>query len=230
MSVTEIDPLVTLPGSRDRIAILGRTGSGKTHFAAWLLSQSDWPSRPWIVVDYKGDELIDALPVHELELDVKKIPSKGGLYRVRPRGPVDDDAVEALLWKIWRRKNVGLYIDEGHMLPDAGALQSILTQGRSKRIQTILLSQRPSWVNRFAFSEADYVAAFQLNDKRDRSTISSFMPIDLGARPLPKRHCWYYDIARDRLVLMRPVPDQVAILDRFYKRNPARSGQGGRFI
>ena len=105
------------------------------------------------------------------------------------------------------------------MLPDRGAYQAILSQGRSRSIPAITLTQRPVWVNRFALSEADYYAIFHMNDRRDRQTIGAFLPIDLET-PLPPRHSWYYDVARDRVFRLLPVPSRDEILDRFQARDP----------
>jgi hypothetical protein len=67
-----------------------------------------------------------------------------------------------------------------------------------------------------------------LNDKRDRQTIGAFMPDGVVHTPLPERHSWYYDIARNRLYHMLPVPDRAAILERFEQRNPKRTN--ARFV
>jgi hypothetical protein len=208
-----------LPGPRDRLAVLGRTGSGKTHAACWALSHADYRTKPWVIVDYKRDEMIRALPCEELKVS-DRLPKEPGLYAVRPN-PSDSEAVEDLLLRIWRRGRVGVYIDEGHMLPDKGGLEALLTQGRSKSIPVIVLSQRPVWLNRYAISEADYIQLFHLNDKRDRQTIGGFMPAEAQMK-LERRHSWYYDIAADRLFHMLPVPGRDELLSRFYDRNPRR--------
>lgn len=214
-----------LPGGRDRVSVMGRTGSGKTHFACWLLSLSPFPVKPAYVIDYKHDELIDQIPGREeVGLNTRRLPRPGGIYVFRPR-PNQDEEVENLIWKIWERGRSILYVDEGHMLPDKGALQSVLTQGRSKGIAAIVLTQRPSWVNRFVFSEADFYSVFHLNDKRDRSTIQSFVPADLAA-PLPARHSWYYDVSRNSLFHMLPAPGRDDILARFDDRHPRRPKRG----
>jgi DNA helicase HerA-like ATPase len=201
---------------------MGRTGSGKTHFACWLLSLAAWPTRPAYVIDYKHDELIDAIPGREeIEIAPRRMPRAGGVYVVRPR-PDQDDAVESFIWRVWKAGHAILYVDEGHMLPDQGALKSVLTQGRSKQIAAIVLTQRPSWVNRFVFSEADFYSVFHLNDRRDQKTIESFVPVDLAARPLPPRHSWYYEVARNRLFHMLQAPGKSEILERFEARHPRR--------
>jgi hypothetical protein len=209
----------TLPGPRDRLAVLGRTGSGKTHFAAWALSHSNWPKVPWVIIDYKHDPLIAQIPqIEEIKVDAK-IPKHPGLYVTHPL-PIQTEQVEQLLWRIWQKGHTGLWVDEGHILPDKGSLQALLSQGRSKSVPVIILSQRPVWLNRFVLSESGYFSVFGMNDKRDRQTIASFLPgIDLEEK-LPARYSYYYDVAQDRAFLMKPVPGKDDILNRFVDRNP----------
>lgn len=209
-----------LPGPEDRLTVVGRTGSGKTHLAAWVLSLADWNRRPWVIVDYKRDKLLRELPADELALK-DRIPRHAGLYIVRPP-PETDDEVEALLWRVWNRGRCGLYIDEGHMCPDRGGLKAIQSQGRSKEIQTIVLTQRPKWVSRFVFSEAEAISAFHLNDRRDRATVREISPIDLDQR-LEPYHSYYYRVGDNQLFKMNPVPPRDHILNTFSDRNPART-------
>jgi hypothetical protein len=211
-----------LPGPRDRLAIIGRTGSGKTHFASWVLSHANWPTHPWIVVDYKKDDILAGLPAEEIRVDERRLPRHGGLYVVHP-GPQDAEKIDGLLWKIWRQGHTGLYVDEGHILPDSESLQAILTQGRSKSIPAIILTQRPKWVNRFVFSEADAYSVFHLNDRRDQLTVQEFTPIDMKKIKLEPHHSFYYRIADNQLFRMNPVPGRADILQTFNDRNPART-------
>lgn len=210
-----------LPGPRDRLAVIGRTGSGKTHMAAWVLSLANWDKRPFVVIDYKRDDLLAELPAEEIDVRAKRIPRWPGLYIVHPP-PRSEDDVEELMWRVWRRGNTGLYIDEGHMLPDRHALQAILSQGRSKSIQAIVLTQRPKWVSRFVFSEADAFSVFHLNDRRDRSTVQEVAPVDLS-QPLERHHSYWYRVSDDQLYKLNPVPGRAAILNLFADRNPAHT-------
>lgn len=202
-----------LPSNQQRLVIVGRTGSGKTRAGMWHLSTRNF-STPWIIVDYKRDELIAQSPAIELGLN-EKIPKGGGLYVIRPN-PTDEDnaSVENLMMRCWDRGNIGLYFDEGFMIPDEKALRMILTQGRSLRVPVIMVSQRPVWLTRFAFSEADFFQLFDLNDKRDRVTIGSFMPADAQQR-LPEFHSWFYDVGKNDLQIFAPVPNDDAILNGF---------------
>ena len=203
-----------LPNLQQRVAVIGRTGSGKTRFGIWLLSHAAFDKQPFVVVDYKGDDLIGGID-RMREIGPKEVPKHPGLYVIRPL-PNMGEEVENWLWKIWQRENIGLYVDEGYALPNKGAFQAILTQGRSKHLPVICLTQRPSWLSRFVFSEADFYAIFHLNDRRDKLTVQAFTPkerMDLKNR-LPDYHSYWYDVGRDNVAIIQPVPSDDEILDR----------------
>lgn len=199
------------PSYHNRVLILGRTGSGKTTLGAWLLSQAPFDKQPYIIVDYKRDELLNSV-MWIKEISLNEIPTKPGLYIVHPR-PDQEAEVEAWLWKIWERKKIGLYFDEAYALPDKGAVRAILTQGRSLRIPVIALSQRPAWLSRFFFSEADFYAVFHLNDTEDRKAIKRFLPAQSQELRLADFHSHWYDVGKDALFHLQPVPDAETIAE-----------------
>lgn len=214
-----------LPRLDHRLAIMGRNGSGKTQAAAWFLSHASFDKQPYVIIDYKWDQLLNSIPRLEEIQVTSRIPKAPGLYIVHPL-PMQETEVEELLWRIWERERIGIYVDEAHMLPDKGAFRSLLTQGRSKRIPMITLAQRPAWINRFNFSEANFYCIFHLNDRRDHKTVEQFVPVDL-TRPLPQYHSWYHDVDKYQTYLLKPVPSRDMILDRFNDRMP-RSWFGSR--
>lgn len=189
---------------------------------AWILSGAPFDKQPYVIVDYKGDDLLNSLSDRVREIGLGEVPKHPGLYIVKPLPQVDDDATENWLWKVWQRERVGLYIDEGYMLPDkGGAFRGILTQGRSKHIPVIALSQRPVWVNRFVFSEADFYSVFHLNDTRDRQTVQSFIPaktVTAGIDSLEKYHSFWYDVSQNQLFQLSPVPGEDEIRERVHSR------------
>lgn len=206
------------PTYKQRTLIVGRTGSGKTQFGTWLLSHAPFDKQPYIIIDYKHDDLLNGSDrVHELALD-DPLPKKPGLYIVHPR-PDEEDAVEAWMWRVWEREKIGLYFDEGYMIdPRSDALRSILTQGRSKRIPVIMLSQRPSQICRFAISEADFYSVFHQNDKNDRKRIEEFTPTGFAHSDMPEYNSKWYDVAKNQVYNLAPVPQGDEILERIETR------------
>jgi len=199
-----------LPKSTQRIAIIGRTGSGKTVAGLWHLSNANFSVKPWIVFDYKTDEHINSIEGAE-HIDLSFIPKKKGIYIVHPL-PSQESEVTDYLWKLWAKENIGIYIDEGYMLGNNPAFEGCLTQGRSKHIPMIV-TQRPNWISRFVFSESDFYQIFHLNDKRDRKTVESFVPANLNLR-LPDYHSYYYDVGRNSMVVFSAVPDAQKTVDK----------------
>lgn len=209
-----------LPDNTQRLVIVGRTGTGKTQGAVWHLSHMPWSTMPWIIFDWKRDKLIARLPTKEIPLGF--VPEEPGLYVVHPL-PDQQEDVDAYLWALWARENVGLYVDEGYMLDKSKAFRAIQTQGRSKHIPTIVLSQRPNNLDRFIFSEADFYQIYALNDLNDRKRVAEWMPLEdergyafNSKYKLPKYHSWYYDVSNNELVILNPVPKAEDIIARFY--------------
>ena len=212
-------PQFRLPAVDQRTSIFGRTGTGKTVFGAFILSHAAYTDQPYIMFDYKRDKLLTKIPAVELDL-TSSIPKKAGMYIVHPRPKTDDVAVEAMLWRIWEREDCGVFFDEMYVLPDKGALQAILTQGRSKHIPAICLSQRPVWVSRMVVSEADFFAVFRLKHPDDRKTVDGFIGNGVASQVLtmPRYHSIWYDVGEDVTFHMLPAPPEKEILERFHER------------
>lgn len=212
---------VRLPTNSQRTFICGRTGTGKTQAGAWLLSTQNYNSFPWVIYDTKGDSLLQQISRMDGSKNIRfadKI-GKNGLHFLHPLPhEMKSDANEAFLWRLWKRRNVGIFIDEGYMFDKfSDALITLYTQGRSLHIPMITLSQKPRYLTQFTFSEADFFQVFQLNDINDRKRITEFTSIDpeyMGRR-LPDYHSLWYDVAQDRLATFSPVPAREAILETF---------------
>lgn len=204
-----------LPGPEDRLVLYGQTGTGKTNGALWHLSESEsYLERPWLVLDFKGDEHISNIKMTPLRAGAK-MPNEPGLFVARPVAEVDESWTEDLLWSAWHQGNTGVYIDEGYMIPSKSkAYNALLTQGRSKGIPMITLTQRPVWLSRFVISEAGFHQVFFLSDEADRDIVQRFIPHDITERRLPKYHSWYYDVSNDEFTGLKPLPKPAVVRDR----------------
>lgn len=205
-----------LPGPTDRLAIIGPTGSGKTHAAIWHLGNANFTEQPWVVIDPKREELISRIEGAQY-IDIGTIPDRAGIYVINPL-PKDKIFVDRMLIDIWDRERIGVWIDEGLMFGTGDGIDAVLTQGRSKRIPLIMLMQRPVWVSRFAVSEATFIQYFGLEDERDQATVRAFtknLPVDATLEPY---HSFYYDVPRKRNFHFSPMPSADVILERINTR------------
>lgn len=188
--------------------------------AVWHLSNRSYDKMPWLVFNFKGDDLIDSIPgKREIKL-TDDPPTKPGIYIVRPM-PHQKEELDEFLWKVWANENTGIYFDEGYMVGNSDAFQALLTQGRSKHIPMIILVQRPVWISRFVWSESNYFQIYNLTNAQDQKTIREFVPMkkDVVLKPY---HSVYHDANSHRTVMLSPVPERVTILKTFRQRMSSR--------
>jgi len=207
-----------LPSDDEHTTIVGRNGTGKTQHGGWHLSQQNLKAKPWFILDFKNEEMLNSIP-RIREIGFKDTPSKPGLYILKSRPDLEEDT-EAWLWRLWEAMTGGephgLFIDEGYMLPNPtrkGAFDALLTQGRSKRSPIITLSQRPVRISRTALSEASHLIAFDLNDRRDHKSLEEVVPSGFMKETIPKWHARWYSVKKDRTWIVKPVPDADQIID-----------------
>lgn len=202
-----------IPNASERTTIIGATGTGKTVLGGQLLSLQRLDKRPWICIDFKDEELWDIVgkpTMQELRLQ-DKLPKRPGLYRLSVN-PGQEDELEEWFWKVWRKGNIGLFVDEVSLVPQRNAFKAILRQGRSKFIPVIACTQRPVDCDREVFSESQYICVFRVDDERDYKIIKGFTRGAAIERPRPKFHSWWYDKAQAKLYPLNPAgkPDSVA--------------------
>jgi hypothetical protein len=227
------------PTSAHRQFICGKTGSGKTVAACWNLSNRNFLSAPWVILNHKRTELIDSIEGAQF-VDLDFVPKKPGLYIYHPLPEQDDLDVTKLLWAVHRRGNTGVYVDEGYMLNARDpAMRALQTQGREKRIPVIMVTQRPVQLSRFCISEADFFQIFQLNDIEDIRRVKGFVPFNLEyymkTEPneppkLGEYSSIWYDVSRNYLVRMAPAPSEDQILQAFYERLRPKETRGKIFL
>lgn len=197
------------PRSTDRIAIVGRTGSGKTYFAKRLIRNL---SR-LVVLDPKGTLNTrngTSNPRNELGLTdwgdgtLKRLRrGDPGRWRIGPTQVYGGDW-EPVLADLLKVGGITVYIDELYLLsPNAGyqspGLRALYTQGRELGIGVWGCMQRPTWVPLFTLSESEWVFQFRLRWAADRQRMAE--EVGLGEQVLqniPDRYgFWMYHIDWD---------------------------------
>ena len=217
-----------LPDDTQRIVIVGTTGSGKTHAAMWHLGMRNYDEKPWVVYDWKRDDLINSID-GTFELGVNSPPpNHSGLYIVHPVYGRDDDAVTKQMTAIWEAEDIGVFVDECYMVQKSNdGFRNLLTQGRSKHIPMIICTQRPVWVDKFVFTESEFKQMFRLQSADDQKKMGEYIPveaIDSVNRMYPLRgkemKYWshYYDAPDDDIRPMQPVPDADVIRSMFHAK------------
>lgn len=178
-------------------------------------------------MNFKGDRLINSIPGATFYDFNKKPPERPGIYIINPVPRHDSDAVNEYLWRVWEAEDHGIFIDEGYMMNDNDeAFIAILTQGRSKHVPLIVLSQRPRWLTAMAWSEAGFYQCYALNIvddiKRVREWCRSY-PEDPNTA-LPKFSSMWYDVDENYSTRLNPVPNEAKILATFRDRMPPKRG------
>ena len=207
------------PTNKQHTLIVGGTGSGKSQFAAHMLSHAPFHIQPYIILDCKREELFNSIE-RARYIDWNEIPKHPGIYIKQFQPQIDDEKIENFLGRVYRKTKIGLVFDEGYMIPE-GIVSAIYTQGRSLRIPIITLAQRPAWLTKFALSENTHYAYLRLSDPKDKEKLRGFVPRvplwDLTKR-LPPYHVRWYDVARDESFMIAPAPDSEKILETFDDR------------
>lgn len=217
-----------LPDDSHRFFIGGQNGTGKTVAGLFHLSYRSYDKMPWIVVDYKRDSEVAQLPAEEIS-HTGVLPKHAGLFVVRP--PPEPYEMEPFFRQAYERGGkCGFYIDEGTMLSGDNPrgsrfLRALMTQGRSLRIPTIILSQRPTGLSREVLSEANFFQMFELFDEEDRKTVCKRyikgLPVNYP-ETLGEYESYYFDAKKKRLAHTAPLPYGQEVLDVFDRRRPKK--------
>ena len=201
-------PDFRLPGATDRSIFMGATGTGKTTLAAHVLSRQNLIVRPWVILDFKDEELWDKVRPERLKLG--ELPGRRGLYKMSVL-PGQDEALERWLWRVWSKGNIGIFCDEATYLAGMDSCKAILRQGRSKRIPVIACTQRPVGIDREFFTESAYKSVMRLDDNRDYKVVREFTRGANVEPLLPKYWSYWHDNAQNTTFTLRPAPSPATI-------------------
>lgn len=200
------------PGKR--LVVSGRTGAGKTTVAAYFLRRS---RQHWVILNPKHTAGYKALPDSKVlqGFNAKKVAQsiKENQYTIiNFTGPESTpEFMDAVIeWLHNNYKNIGLVADELYTLHIQGragpGVIGWLTRGRELKQSWIGLTQRPAWVSRFIFSEADYVVGMDLALNDDRKRMRDNTGNSEFLSRLSPHHWRWYDVSADTSTLWGPVP------------------------
>lgn len=221
------------PGERG--LLVGQTGSGKTYAAAWLLRHS---TQRCIVIDTKTEPIFTRLPeakkddplsetlrvVHSIDEMVSeyKDDKRGADYIiVRPSNVevAKPALLDAYLEAIYHNaRDICVLVDEAyqfHTGTNAGpGLIGLLTRGRARGLTTLVATQRPAWLSRFAITESQKFYIFRLSDRKDWARLGEIIPnVPKEGISLAPFEYLYYVQGDETFRRMRPLP---AIADLGY--------------
>lgn len=211
MEQSKVLPLIN-PG--DRATVAGRTGSGKSTMARWLLNRS--PGH-WIILNPKHTKAYAALPdsVTLNGINIKKLKKSLAENRFTILNPTSAQAnaenMDGLVQYLHEEyENIGLGVDELYTLHKNGqpgdGLVGWLTRGRELKQSFMGLTQRPAWISKFLFSESDYVGGMSLVLADDRKRMREITGHDEFLEQLPPREWLWYDVANNHLRKFGAVP------------------------
>lgn len=193
--------------TNDRIAVFGKTGSGKTFFAKnWLLPH--YTHYVFWDVKHENNDVQNDIILNTPEQlrrqisDYRKI-----LYQPKSPRPSDFDEVCRI---IFQHKNTSLYVDESSAVSTPGRIlywhNVIMTQGRSYNVGIINASQRPRAIHNTLISESEHLFIFTLNLETDivklRQQIGDAAD---DIRFLPEYHFIYHTTKFNKSFIFKPI-------------------------
>lgn len=198
----------------ERLVVAGRSGSGKTTLAAFFLNRS---RQHWLILNPKHTkgyaELSQAKVLHKFDAAAVSASLAKNKYTVLNLSSVQatDEYMDWIIdWLHNNFSNVGLCADELYTLHSNGrpgpGLVGWLTRGRELQQSFIGLTQRPAWVSKFVFSEANYIVGMDLTLPEDRKRMRDNTGFNGFQNRLPAHQWRWYDVERDADTLWGAVP------------------------
>jgi ABC-type dipeptide/oligopeptide/nickel transport system ATPase component len=206
----------------ERVAIIGKTGSGKTELAKKLLELFPYT----VVLDNKGTFGNDkntkefVLPGFVLVRNFDSLGEAGKQYNkivFRPDAELEAhrneflEVMDAFYWWIYYRENCIVYTDEATAVCDSSNIlpghNACVKRGRELGIGCWNGTQQPVNVHNTLFSEAEHFFVFRTQLQSHRDKLSGFMGDNVKKKIPPKYHFWYFNPeTMDEAEMYKPIP------------------------
>lgn len=225
MAVSEVASLPEIQ-LNDRLAIFGRTGTGKSILAHYMfrsipvrLPTESNPKAFWrICVDITDSVVDDAL----VFFDPVEIPwEESASLRFVPNVDTMETDIDSLYLAAFFHGSVWIWLDEANEVSTAHrtipGLRRVLLQGRKEQVGHCAVTPRPVDINRSIITQSEHIFIFPLTDTDDRTRIAKNIGLDTDefedtmAR-LPDFGYLWFDVRSGTLFTMPPLPLETVML------------------
>lgn len=206
-----------------RGVFIGKTGSGKSYTARYMLKlmrQAGWrvviidPKKDWqgkqdekrpYGEKKKGGTIDNPVLVQEFDPTLK-------VQIIHP--VVWNKGLAAFLMQIMYTGNTVIYFDEGTQLVNANFVPMefmvVVTQGRSVNVAVWYGTQRPVGIPRIIKDQASFILLFRVTDPEDIQVVKAYMSAwnmedENFSTPLDWYWFWYYEEHMEKPILVRPL-------------------------
>lgn len=182
----------------ERAVFVGTTGSGKTVLAKHFLRRINRA----FVIDPKHTFRLDGFSVR------RGLPLTGKRFKIVYRPRLDDDErLAGMLYNLNKQKHATIYCDELATLSEqfpvsTTVLADIARTGRERYVSVWTALQRPRWVPRVFFTEAEAVFLFNLRGFDDRAYMTNFVGPE-AADGIEQFTFWYSHVRENVISLLR---------------------------
>lgn len=225
--IVAVSAVATLPEIQlnDRIAVFGRTGTGKSILAHYMfksipvrLPTESNPKAFWrICVDVTDSVVDDAL----VFFDPLNIPwDEAASLRYVPNVETMETDIDNLYLSAFFHGSVWLWLDEANEVSTAHrtipGLRRVLLQGRKFQVGHCAVTPRPVDINRSIITQSEHLFIFPLTDTDDRTRIAKNIGLDSEEfedtmAALPDFAYLWFDVRSGTLFTMPPLPLEVAM-------------------
>lgn len=204
-----------------RALFIGKTGSGKSYLARYMLKvarSKGWriviidPKRDWMGRSTKRRKFAEKPPgTIDNPVLVSEFRPEIAVQIIQPAAWSDE--VGRFLMAIMATGNTIIYFDELTQLVTANFVPIEFaipfTQGRSVNVACWAGTQRPVGLPRLVKDQASIIFLFRVTSYKDREVLGPYMSVEDAPevinKTLPERYFWYYEETMPRPVLVRPL-------------------------